>query len=123
MTDEDFLKLRRGDVVAPRPGEPYVVTEIRAEGAVVVRSVEIADPASIRVLHAYHGTDVLEMHGLRGLIAGDVVQPHGGLSYIVTANDGRSVTAVTTAMLTLPTDWTLVRSASAETAWRPPERR
>lgn len=125
MTHEEFLKLQRGDIVSPRPAEPYVVSEIRAEGAVVVRTIDIRDPSTIRVLHAQKGRDVLQQAGLSGLMVGDVIQQldHGGLSYIVTANEGgASVTAVTTTMLTKGTQWSLVRGSADGPAWRPPDR-
>ncbi|HQR19562.1 MAG TPA: hypothetical protein PKV98_01760 [Burkholderiaceae bacterium] len=124
MTHEEFLKLQRGDIVSPRPSEPYVVSEIRAEGAIVVRTIEVRDPGTIRVLHAQRGLDVLEKAGLAGLMAGDVIQQHGhgALSYIVAGNDGgASVTAVTTTMLTTGTQWSLVKGSASGPAWRPPE--
>lgn len=125
MTHEEFLKLQRGDIVSPRPSEPYVVSEIRAEGAIVVRTIDVRDASAIRVLHAQKGRDVLLNAGLAGLMVGDVIQQlgGGGLSYIVTANEGGvSVTAVTTTMLTTGTQWSLVRASASVPTWRPPER-
>lgn len=125
MTHEEFLKLQRGDIVSPRPAEPYVVSEIRAEGAIVVRTIDIRDASTIRVLHAQKGRDVLQKEGLAGLMVGDVIQQvaQGGLSYIVAANEGgTSVTAVTTTMLTKGTQWFLVRGSAGGSAWQPSAR-
>lgn len=109
MTDQEFEGLKIGDVVAARKGDHYVVTEVRSDGVIAVKTMELKDPAGWYVSRSRHGGDPLKVEGLGGLVAGDMITQEHGLTHIVASASEGSVTLFINVKLWRPTDWELVR--------------
>lgn len=109
MTEQEFAGLKLGDVVAARPGDRYVVTEVRSDGVIAVKTTELRDTTGWFMSRSRQGGDPLKERGLSGLVAGDMITQEHGLTHIVASNEGGvSVTLVISVKLWRPTDWALV---------------
>lgn len=109
MTDEEFRGLKIGDVVAARPGDRYVITEVRSDGAIAVKTMQLKDVSGWSLSRSRAGKDALAAQGIGALLAGDLITEDRGVTHIVASNDGvEGVTVFVSVKIWQEEAWSLV---------------